>query len=416
MTIGLQRQNTGCFRLYYSCVIHLLAQAAAIFQAYSHDAPTLPRNQVTIEPSADQCNNSLADAYIALQQWKKAITNDPLRITATWVGPNVCNYGGVFCSPSPDNSSENVVSGIDLNHAHLAGTLPEEIALLNYLALFHVNSNDFEGFIPFSFRKLSLLFELDLSNNRFFGAFPVHLLDLPSVAYLDLRFNRFEGVLPASLFNKQTLDAIFLNDNRLVGAIPFNLGDSAVSVVNFANNLFDGSIPDTVGQMHKTLNEILFLNNSLSGCIPRQIGELTQLTIFDASFNRLGGTLPDTISAMISLIGLNIADNLLTGFIPAAICNLQSLRSINFSNNFFTGVSPECLRSLSIKVDESENCIPNGALQRSLQQCKDFLYQGLSCYPTPPLLSSIHLTNPTLSPPSPLFPLTTSTASSLTHN
>lgn len=36
--------------------------------------------------------SSLSSAYTALQAWKSAITDDPLKVLRTWVGSNVCAY------------------------------------------------------------------------------------------------------------------------------------------------------------------------------------------------------------------------------------------------------------------------------------------------------------------------------------
>lgn len=86
-------------------------------------------------------NDRLRNAYIALQAWKKVIFSDPLHYTATWVGPDVCSYRGVFCADALDDPCETTVAGIDFNHADLAGFLPEELGLLTDLAVLHLNSN-----------------------------------------------------------------------------------------------------------------------------------------------------------------------------------------------------------------------------------------------------------------------------------
>jgi hypothetical protein len=103
--------------------------------------------------------SSQSRAFIALQAWKKAITDDPFSILTTWVGPSVCNYKGVFCSPPISGEPSNilVVAGIDLNHANLSGTLVPELGLLYELALFHINTNKFTGTVPSEFANLSLL-------------------------------------------------------------------------------------------------------------------------------------------------------------------------------------------------------------------------------------------------------------------
>ncbi|GFP91965.1 leucine-rich repeat extensin-like protein 1 [Phtheirospermum japonicum] len=288
-------------------------------------------------------NPSIRRAYIALQAWKKAIYSDPFNFTTNWTGPDVCSYGGVFCAPSPENSSVRVVGGIDLNHADIAGYLPDELGLLSDLALLHINSNRFCGIVPDSFKKLKLLFELDLSNNRFVGAFPAVVLKLPSLKFLDLRFNEFEGGVPSQVFDKD-LDAVFLNDNRFRFGIPENLGNSPVSVLVLANNNLGGCIPGSIGKMGKTLNELILMNDNLTGCLPPQIGNLTELTVFDVSFNSLQGPLPAEIRRMRSLEQLDVAHNRFTGEVPAAVCQLPRLQNFTYSYNYFTGEAPQCSR------------------------------------------------------------------------
>ncbi|KAL0854078.1 hypothetical protein Bca101_059230 [Brassica carinata] len=278
--------------------------------------------KVTVDPSLVFENPRLRNAYIALQAWKQAILSDPFNFTANWIGSNVCDYTGVFCSPALDNRIRTV-AGIDLNHADVTGYLPEELGLLSDLALFHVNSNQFCGTVPHRFNRLKLLFELDLSNNRFAGKFPTVILRLPSLKFLDFRFNEFEGTVSKELFNKD-LDAIFINHNRFWFQLPDNFGDSPVSAIVLANNRFHGCIPSSIVET-KNLNEIIFTNNGLNSCLPAGIGELKNVTVFDVSFNELVGALPDSVGEMVSVEQLNVAHNKLSGKIPASICQLPKL-------------------------------------------------------------------------------------------
>ncbi|KAI6688208.1 hypothetical protein NL676_025036 [Syzygium grande] len=173
----------------------------------------LPSNyEYLVDVNETFANSRLRRAYIALQAWKKVVYSDPLNTTRNWVGPSVCEYNGVFCSPALDDPNLSVVAGVDLNGADIAGYLPPELGLLGDLALFHINSNRFCGVIPESFEKLTILYELDVSNNR-------------RRTYLDIRYNDFEGKLPPQLFDKD-FDAIFLNNNRFTSTIPENFGNS----------------------------------------------------------------------------------------------------------------------------------------------------------------------------------------------
>ncbi|PWA88180.1 leucine-rich repeat protein [Artemisia annua] len=280
-------------------------------------------------------NPRLQNAYYALQAWKHSITSDPRGFTSNWYGYNVCNYTGVFCAPSLDDANLTTVAGIDLNHANITGSLPEDLGLLTDLALFHINSNNFCGTVPKSFVKLRLLYELDISNNRFSGSFPSVVLSLPSLKFLDIRFNQFQGDIPSKLYDLK-LDAIFVNNNQFNASFPKNLGNSPVSVLVFANNNIKGCLPSSIKKMSNTLEEIILMNVGLSGCLTPDIGSLKKLTVFDVSSNSLEGMLPESIGEMKSLEQLNVAHNKFSGDIPSSICSLPRLENFTYSDNYFS--------------------------------------------------------------------------------
>ncbi|KAH7843797.1 hypothetical protein Vadar_020846 [Vaccinium darrowii] len=333
-------------------------------------------HQASFSPPPSIQNPRLQNAYCALQAWKETITSDPKGFTTNWCGPDVCNYTGVYCSPAPDDPSVITVAGIDLNHAGISGTLPEDLGLLTDLTLFHINSNYFCGTIPQSFKKLRLLFELDVSNNRLSGVFPYVVLKLPSLKFLDIRFNMFEGEIPSSLFDLR-LDALFVNNNKFKSSLPKNFGNSPVSVVVLANNQINGCLPPSIGKMAGTLNQILLLNVGLNGCLPTEIGLLKEVTVFDVSNNMLVGTLPESIGQMKSLEQLNVAHNKLTGAIPASICSLPKLENFTYSYNYFCSEPGICLK-LPAK-DDRENCIPDRPEQRSAAECKAAYSHPVDC-------------------------------------
>ncbi|OAY27188.1 leucine-rich repeat extensin-like protein 4 [Manihot esculenta] len=340
-------------------------------------------------PSSGSSISNLNSAYTALQAWKSAITDDPLKILDTWVGTDVCSYKGVFCAVPRDDAgfdspSDPVVAGIDLNHGNLQGNLVKELSLLTDMTLLHLNSNRFSGTIPDSFRELSSLQELDLSNNNFSGRFPVVTLYIPNLIYLDLRFNSFSGPIPEDLFNKR-LDAIFLNNNQFSSQIPQNMGNSPASVINLANNKFTGSIPASFGMMSSKLKEILFLNNQLTGCIPEGVGLFTDMEVLDVSYNSLMGHVPDTVSCLSELEVLNLAHNKLSGEVPDLVCSLKSLLNLTVAYNFLSGFSQECTKLFirNAGFDFSLNCIPGGVMQRPQPECSGVPGGGLSCLRIP---------------------------------
>ncbi|KAK4438677.1 Leucine-rich repeat extensin-like protein 6 [Sesamum alatum] len=316
-------------------------------------------------------NQSLQQAYVALQAWKRVIYSDPTNFTSNWNGPHVCNYTGVYCARHQNDTNALVVAGIDLNHADIAGFLPDELGLLSELALLHLNSNRFCGILPPTLSNLSLLFELDISNNRFVGPFPSVVLALPSLYFLDIRFNEFEGQLPPQLFNKK-LDAIFLNNNRFTSVIPQNIGPSTASVVVFANNRFGGCLPPSIAKFANSLEELLLINTSISGCLPTELGFLYKLRVLDVSFNQIVGPVPYSLAGLTHMELLNFAHNKLSGIVPEGICVLPNLANFTFSYNFFCEEQGICsnLTSKGIVFDDRRNCLPEKPLQRSKKECE----------------------------------------------
>ncbi|KAK9671898.1 hypothetical protein RND81_12G062600 [Saponaria officinalis] len=334
-----------------------------------------PTHQQSNQTADD--NPRLEKAYIALQAWKDAMTSDPNNFTANWVGPDVCSYEGVYCAPSLDNADVTTVAGVDLNHANIAGTIPEEVgSLLTDLAVLHLNSNRFFGKIPDTFSELTILFELDLSNNKFCGELPPVLFTLNTLKFLDVRFNHFDGAIPPDVF-KLKLDALFLNDNNFSTYSPGSVGNSPVSVMVMANNNLNRCFPPRIARMNRTLDEVILANCGLTGCLPDNIGELNRTKVFDISFNSLTGKLPKSIGKMKAVEQLDVSHNEFYGDIPSTVCSLPKLENFTYSHNYFCTEAPQCLELKD--QDDTFNCIRHRPLQRSRAECRDFLSSPPKC-------------------------------------
>nr|GME14743.1 pollen-specific leucine-rich repeat extensin-like protein 3 [Ipomoea batatas] len=327
-------------------------------------------------------NHRLRRAYIALRAWKRAVYSDPSKLTRNWKGPEVCKYNGVFCSPALDDPKVTVVSGVDLNHADIAGFLPAELGLMTDLALLHLNSNRFCGIIPNSFSKLTLLHELD-------------------------------GKLSEELFHKE-MDAIFLNNNRFSSTIPESIGNSSASVVVFANNNFKGCIPSSVGRM-ANLREIVLLNNDLMGCMPPEIGKLQNVTVFSGAGNKFSGILPEGFSGLEKVVELDVSGNVLTGIVPEGICRLRNLKNFTFSYNYFNGEEEGCDPSSrkEVVLEDKSNCLPGRPNQKAQKDCHKVVSKPVDCskakcgggksHKTPPKVAPPHIGAVYTSPPPPIF-------------
>lgn len=320
--------------------------------------------------------------YPVIQKFKSIITSDPLGITRSWVGSDVCSYRGLFCDNPPDNNSAIALASIDFNGFQLsAPTLDGFIDQLPDIALFHANSNNFSGTISPKITKLPYLYELDVSNNQLSGPFPMAVLGMNTLTFLDIRFNLFSGAVPPQIFT-QNLDALFINNNDFTQRLPDNLGSTHILYLTLANNKFVGPIPRSLPKALSSLTEVLFLNNQLTGCLPYEIGLLKEARVFDSGNNQLTGPLPMSLGCLQNVELLNLAGNLLYGMVPEVVCGLENLVNLSLSHNYFTHVGPLC-RTLIQRgaLDVNNNCIPDLPFQRSMVECAAFFARPRMCPP-----------------------------------
>ncbi|CAJ1939537.1 unnamed protein product [Sphenostylis stenocarpa] len=322
----------------------------------------------------------VALVFPIVQTFKNTITSDPLGITTTWVGPNICNYTGFYCDNPPDNLTATTIASIDFNGFQLtAPTLDGFIDQLPDLALFHANSNKFSGTVSPKIAGLKFLYELDLSNNLFSGVFPTSVINIPTLSFLDIRYNLFTGTVPPQIF-MQTLDVLFLNNNNFMLTLPNNLGDTPVVYLTLANNKFTGPIPRSIRKASPTLIEVLLLNNLLTGCLPYEIGFLGNVTLFDVGGNLLTGPIPWSFGCLKKVEQLNLSNNFLYGQVPEVVCALGNLANLSLSYNYFTKVGPLCKRLIQRGVlDVRKNCIIGLPDQRPAKECMAFFLIPRSC-------------------------------------
>ncbi|KAL8487525.1 hypothetical protein ACS0TY_023998 [Phlomoides rotata] len=335
-------------------------------------AVTLPSPIQDLLLFADQ---RLAKIYPIIQNFKNLITSDPLNITSTWVGPNICKYRGFFCESPPDNRSAVAVASIDFNGFQLsAPTLAGFLNRLPDLALFHANSNSFSGEIPPDITNLPYLYEIDISNNKFSGPFPAAVLNMYTLSFLDIRFNSFSGAVPPELFAKD-LDLLFLNNNNFMTRLPdYDVENPHVLYLTLANNKFFGPIPRSIAKSLAGLSEILLLNNMLSGCLPYELGLLKDAVVFDAGNNNLTGPLPYSLGCLEKLEVLNFAGNFLYGSVPEPVCGLGRLSNLSLSDNYLSQMGRACMDLVRNGVlDVRRNCIPGQPGQRSVAECAAFM-------------------------------------------
>ncbi|KAK9048075.1 hypothetical protein SSX86_032962 [Deinandra increscens subsp. villosa] len=322
----------------------------------------------------------LSTVYPLIRNFKNTISSDPLNITGSWVGSDICSYKGFYCDNPPDNKTAITLASIDFNGFQLtAPSLDGFLDQLPDLALFHANSNFFSGTISPNIAKLPYLYELDISNNLFSGPFPNSILGMNTLSFLDIRFNLFSGSIPPQLFTKD-LDILFLNNNNFIQKLAEIVGNSHILYLTLANNKFYGPIPRSIAKYFSGLSEVLLLNNMLSGCLPYELGFLTETVVFDAGNNLLTGPIPFSLGCLKKAEVVNFAGNLLYGGVPEVVCAMGNLANLSLSDNYLMQVGPIC-RGLIKKgvLDVRKNCIRGLPGQRSMVECMEFFEKPRYC-------------------------------------
>ena len=213
------------------------------------------------------------------------------------------------------------VTGIELWHNGLTGSIPPELGSLSNLLVLVLATNRIKESIPAEIGNLTNLIQLSLGGNNLSGTIPPSLGNLSNLTFLDLSNCNLSGPIPPVLGNLANLTSLHLYENELTGPIPPELGN-LTGLYNLAlrNNRLTGPIPPEIGNLTQ-LDIIDFSRNNLTGEIPPELSSLTWLYAINLSFNNLSGTIPAELGNLPSLGGLHLNSNNLNGDLPAWLAN-----------------------------------------------------------------------------------------------
>ncbi|KAL6654676.1 hypothetical protein ACP70R_008141 [Stipagrostis hirtigluma subsp. patula] len=284
---------------------------------------------------------------------------------------------------------------IGLAYNNLSGEIPATLGNSSSLSILSFAQNNFQGSIPESLARIPRLQVLDMAYNNLSGRVPLKLYNMTSLAYLGLGVNqlagripsdigytlpnietlvmegnKFEGQLPTSLVNASNLLALELRDNAFTGVIPSywslpNLGEldlganeleavdwsslsskispAKLKIIYFDHNKLQGTLPDSIGNLPRSLEQFYLTENELTGSIPSGIGNLTNLIVLQLKGNSFVGSIPDTLGNIRNMFVLNLSHNKLSGQIPQSIGNLERLSELYLQNNNLSGSIPPSL-------------------------------------------------------------------------
>ncbi|CAN6349415.1 unnamed protein product [Urochloa humidicola] len=307
--------------------------------------------------SKKQCHSGDMAALLAV---KAAFRNASYFVSWT---PDIpcCHWFGVRCDAAT-TAGRRVVSLAILRDAGVTGPIPgaaiARLAALRELLFLHAPG--VSGPIPAaSLARLSALTDLTISRTGVSGPVPAALGELAALRSLDLSFNSLAGAIPASLAALPNLSAINLGRNRLTGSIPPLLlsksGEEAF--LTLSHNNLTGTIPPefaAVGFVQVDLSR-----NALAGDASALFGRGERKRLLVAvnlsrnalSFDMSALELPPRLAL------LDVSHNGILGGVPAAAGNLSQLMVFNVSYNRLCGELPGGMAGFEVYSFQHNKCL-----------------------------------------------------------
>ena len=112
------------------------------------------------------------------------------------------------------------MSGIDLSHNKLNGSIPSELGNLTRIRSLNLSNNFFTGKIPATFSNLIKVESLDLSFNMLSGQIPPQLTVLTSLEVFNVAHNNLSGATPERKGQFITFDGSSYEDNQFLCGPP----------------------------------------------------------------------------------------------------------------------------------------------------------------------------------------------------
>lgn len=311
-----------------------------------------------------------------------------------------------FSGEIPSSIGALSLSGLDVTHNLLSGSLPSEIWLLTDAYYFYLSHNMFTGSFPnppsdvvfphmatlsiienhFTGPFLELVLnsrfffmvKVEITGNSISGSIPSTICECSKLAQLFASNNMLTGSLPSSMTEMTKLRQILVENNLLTGTIPA-LQSPLAELFNIKNNLLTGTIPSDLYSSKTTFAEFDVENNYLSGSIPSIFSSYISMNVLICSHNRLTGTLP-SLKTLLKLVTLAVSANYFTGHLLEDINGtaLTALTTLDVSDNSFSGhLSPELFLLPNIQtISASKNCF-GGSLPTTMCHAKSLVSLGL---------------------------------------
>ncbi|KAJ8638384.1 hypothetical protein MRB53_012651 [Persea americana] len=299
----------------------------------------------------------------------------------------------------PSIGNLSLLTTLDLGTNSLSGMIPNELGHLSNLKHLQISINHLTGTVPLSLYNLSSLVTFALASNQLWGDIPRDIgFKLPNLLSFHFCINKFTGALPPSLHNITKIQSIRISNNFLTGSVPqgleqlrglqmYNIGfnriasfgstglnfissltnSTSLEFLAFDENLLEGVIPQSIGNLSSSLSKLYMGQNRIHGRIPASINRLSNLALLNLSYNSISGDIPPEISQLEKLQKLSLAENQISGEIPVSLGNLTKLNTLEMFGNNLEGSIPTTFDSYQhlLSLDLSNNRL-NGSIPKQL--------------------------------------------------
>ncbi|XP_050379433.1 LRR receptor-like serine/threonine-protein kinase EFR [Argentina anserina] len=351
--------------------------------------------------------------HLALLDFKRRITEDPLGIMSSWnKSINFCSWICVTC-----NDSNKRVIILNLDAQQLVGSIPPSMGNLTNLTGINLRNNSFHGElpqemgclnnltgrIPYWIGNWSSMYGLSLGSNSLQGSIPDELGCLKGLGLLILDDNNLSGMVPSSIYNISSIYTFSVAVNQLHGELL-----QILQLLDFGDNGFTGKLPERFGNLRGLIRLNFGINRLGSGKAGdlnflNSLANCTSLESLGVSLNRFGGELPASMANLSTQLKfLILGSNLIHGGIPMGLGNLVNLTALGLEVNFLTGYVPEeigklrnlgevvAIKSLAISLTMSNNSLTgslpsevgnefSGEIPQSLETLRGLEELDISC-------------------------------------